>query len=383
MSSLDTTPLATSTRSKRAHPSPSNDSKKRARLSATSDTIVPDTLNAEPSTGIIFYILLALLSAFIFLLFTAAMVSTRANAHLFRKDNAKEGRSTTANAKGEDQASDGEESALDCTREVMQRIIRRMSAPEDDGCEHYGCDGETCECSSWSVTSTPLTDATMTAPPTPMPSPCSSSPSTSDSDSNSNAGSNKSTPKSSAQDWSSMSWDWVLEGQDELERETQDNSRSPTQTQSALAAMGMEEAHERCEAMLPALSPVSNTSSLPTTAGISGEGTTELLGLGIDTSGLGNSPELTQSPSHQSTSLSVRRPMCSSLACTCEFSCRRLCPLVEEDESEREDEDESEDENEGGIEPASSEDNSTPRYSERKTFLWLLPGKRRMRSSRA
>ncbi|KAE8225342.1 hypothetical protein CF319_g1901 [Tilletia indica] len=390
--------FTSSSRIKRARPSVPNDSKKRARLSSPVHPITPEPSKPEPAMGIIVYIVLALFTAVIFLLVAAAMISSKANARLFRNDknHGDEGATSTkragAGAEGDkdvdnDEGVDGsgEESALDCTREVMQLIIRRFDASTEDdqsSDDEYGYTYHAETDSDWSATATPLTDATMTTPPTPLPSPL--PPSSSDS------GSKHTATPSVVPDWTGLSWDWVLEGQDELDRDVEAGSTchikfesgnfehkvevevpsrsdtaSSTLYQSALMAMDIEEVHEGCEAMLL---PFESVLACPTG---DDKDTQELLGLGlgINTDCIdhkGQRPQLLR----QSTYSHTRRPRCPSLECECEFSRRRLCPLLEEDESSDGDEEE------GSFSPSSG-GSLTPRCSDGKTFFWILPAVQR------
>ncbi|KAE8233677.1 hypothetical protein CF326_g1285 [Tilletia indica] len=386
--------FTSSPRIKRARPSAPNDSKKRARLSSpVRPTMAPEPSKAEPAMGIIVYIVLALFSAMVFLLVVAVMISSKANARLFRNDknHGDEGATTPKRAQGDEVADDdeavdgdGEESALDCTREVMQLIIRRFDASTEDdqsSDDEYGYTYHTETDSDWSATATPLTDATMTTPPTPLPSPL--LPSSSDS------GSKHTATPSVVPDWTGLSWDWVLEGQDELDRDVEAGSTchikfesanfehevevevpshshtaSSALYQSALMAMDIEEVHEGCEAMLL---PFEAVLACPT----GDKDTQELfgLGLGINTDCIDHKDQRPQLL-RQSTYSHTRRPRCPSLECECEFSRRRLCPLLEEDESSDDDEDE------GSFSPSSG-GSLTPRCSDGKAFFWILPAVQR------
>ncbi|KAE8270676.1 hypothetical protein A4X09_0g1652 [Tilletia walkeri] len=394
--------FTSSPRIKRARPSVPNDSKKRARLSSPSrPTIAPEPSKQEPAMGIIVYIVLALFSAMVFLLVVAVMISSKANARLFRNDtnHGDQGATTPKRARAgaegdktvDDEIVDGEEeeeSALDCTREVMQLIIRRFDASTENdqsSDDEYGYTYHAETDSDWSTTATPLTDATMTTPPTPLPSPLPPS----SSDSGSDSGSKHAVTPSVVPDWTGLSWDWVLEGQDELDRDfeagstchikfesanfehkvevevpSHSHTASSALYQSALMAMDIEEVHEGCEAMLL---PFEAVLACPT-----GEkGTQELfgLGLGINTDCIDHKDQRPQLL-RQSTYSHTRRPRCPSLECECEFSRRRLCPLLEEDESSDEDEDE------GSFSPSSG-GSLTPRCSDGKAFFWILPAVQR------
>ncbi|KAK0567583.1 hypothetical protein OC844_000166 [Tilletia horrida] len=336
------------------HSTASRLSKRASRTAPTSPT--------DAATGILLHIAFAILSCIIFFFVALAMLSTHANASLFKNDRKSEPHAD----EDEDAQSDG---PLAFTQEAMQRLMEHFDEDvlsahhEDDAIE----DGSTTHGSPALGAPTPsLASAS---------SPCSSS-------------------ATIGHAWPEWSWDWVREGQDELEDEeplpldpasvhAAASTASSTMTrmylsQTALMALDAEMVeHSIHPALRPhplgssrsaALHALDNKlGATPSSSPDSSSHDSACLGLGIFSAPL--TPPTTPEPTNsghtgknssrpgtlvrQSTTFVPplrQRPSCSSLTCECDIGERRLCTLSEVDDEEdasREEEGEEEEEDYG------------------------------------